>query len=342
MKLFFLIFVSSFLSAQININDLVSRIDLDGTERKYLIKDVKPYTGKVFFNYENGNKEFEGYLKDGLQNGHWIWYYINGVKKEEGEFKKLHQESLWTKWYESGQMKEEGEYVNGKKQGTWSLWYENGVVSSAEPYRSGRLHGKLILWYDSGNKEGEALYVHGLKDSYDRGWYDNGAPQWEFYWKNNLNLFNELKNNNVLNRFSKSFFYFGVLSCVFLILHASLLGLDFDSKLFGKIRRLIIILFILFELSAQILLTIHLYKFRRELKKHIRSFILRVKITFITIVLSICSYYYTHRRSHREPEWAKKNIPWHYDHHMALNQNMNYGVRSDVIDRIMGTREKMT
>jgi len=106
------------------------------------------------------------------------------------------------------------------------------------------------------------------------------------YWKNNLNLFNELKNNNVLNRFSKSFFYLGVLSCVFLILHASLLGLDFDSKLFGKIRRLIIILFILFELSAQILLTRNLYKFRRELKKHIRSFIILVKITFVIIALS--------------------------------------------------------
>ena len=106
------------------------------------------------------------------------------------------------------------------------------------------------------------------------------------YWKNNLNLFNELKNNNVLNRFSKSFFYFGVLSCVFLILHASLLGLDFDSKLFGKIRRLIIILFILFELSAQILLTRNLYKFRRELKKHIRSFIILVKITFVIMALS--------------------------------------------------------
>ena len=106
------------------------------------------------------------------------------------------------------------------------------------------------------------------------------------YWKNNLNLFNELKNNNVLNRFSKSFFYFGILSCVFLILHASLLGLDFDSKLFGKIRRLIIILFILFELSAQILLTRNLYKFRRELKKHIRSFIILVKITFVIMALS--------------------------------------------------------
>jgi sterol desaturase/sphingolipid hydroxylase (fatty acid hydroxylase superfamily) len=62
---------------------------------------------------------------------------------------------------------------------------------------------------------------------------------------------------------------------------------------------------------------------------------------FLTIVFSMCSYYYTHSRSHRDPEWAKKNIPWHFDHHMALNQNMNYGVRSDIIDRIMGTREKM-
>ena len=107
-----------------------------------------------------------------------------------------------------------------------------------------------------------------------------------FYWKNNLNLFNELKNNNVLNRFSESFFYLGVLSCVFLILHASLLGLDFDSKLFDKIRRLIIMLFILFELSAQIFLTRNLYKFRKELKKHIRSFIILIKITFIILAFS--------------------------------------------------------
>jgi len=107
-----------------------------------------------------------------------------------------------------------------------------------------------------------------------------------FYWRNNLNLFNELKNNNASNRFSKSFFYLGVLSCIFLTMHASLLGLDFDSKLFSKIRRLIIILFILFELSAQILLTRNLYKFRSELKKNIRYFIIYVKVTFVIIVFS--------------------------------------------------------
>ena len=71
----------------------MSRMDLDGTERKYHLKDVEPYTGKVFFNYENGNKEFEGFLKDGLQNGHWIWITPEG-DVEESEFPAL-------KWVEN-------------------------------------------------------------------------------------------------------------------------------------------------------------------------------------------------------------------------------------------------
>ena len=73
----------------------------------------------------------------------------------------------------------------------------------------------------------------------------------------NLNYFynKDYENNNILNGFSKKFFYFGVLSCIFLILHASLLGIDLDSQLFHKIRKLIIMLFIFFEISAQIFLT---------------------------------------------------------------------------------------
>ena len=82
------------------------------------------------------------------------------------------------------------------------------------------------------------------------------------YWKNNLNLFNELKNKNILVNFSKKFFYFGIFSCIFLMLHAIFLGLNFDSKLFGITRRLIIILFIFFEIFAQILLTKNLFEFK--------------------------------------------------------------------------------
>ena len=58
--------------------------------------------------------------------------------------------------------------------------------------------------------------------------------------------------DNTLSNFSKNFFYFGVLSCLFLIMHAALLGLDIDSKLFAQLRKIIIVSFIFFELSAQI------------------------------------------------------------------------------------------
>jgi|6_EtaG_2_1085325.scaffolds.fasta_scaffold06549_3 sterol desaturase/sphingolipid hydroxylase (fatty acid hydroxylase superfamily) len=60
--------------------------------------------------------------------------------------------------------------------------------------------------------------------------------------------------------------------------------------------------------------------------------------TLPVIVFSLGQYYYVHRKSHNNPEWAKSNLVWHYDHHMGLNQNKNYGVRSDIIDRLVGTR----
>lgn len=121
------------------------------------------------------------------------------------------------------------------------------------------------------------------------------------YWINNLKLLKEFKNLNILKIFSKKFFYFGILSCIFLILHATFLGLDsgstvsdanklsnfLDSKIFAKIRRLVIILFILFEVTAQILLTINLFKFRDNLKQYINPLILKIKITFVLIIILI-------------------------------------------------------
>ena len=113
-----------------------------------------------------------------------------------------------------------------------------------------------------------------------------------FYWKNNLHLFNNFKDKKILVNFSKTFFYLGSLSCLFLAMHAIFMGLDFDSKLFAKIRRLIIILFIIFELAAQIFLTKHLFKYKEEIKKYINIFILKIKITFVAFVfiLTIVSF----------------------------------------------------
>ena len=59
-----------------------------------------------------------------------------------------------------------------------------------------------------------------------------------------------------------------------------------------------------------------------------------------TIMLSSLSYYVIHRRTHQDPTWARKNYPWHYEHHMGLNQNCNWGVRTDFFDKVFKTRKR--
>lgn len=49
-------------------------------------------------------------------------------------------------------------------------------------------------------------------------------------------------------------------------------------------------------------------------------------------------YFYVHRRSHMEPQWGKKHIPWHFDHHMNTNQDANWCVTRPWFDYLMGTR----
>ncbi len=107
------------------------------------------------------------------------------------------------------------------------------------------------------------------------------------YWKNNLNLFKSLNNQNIITNFSKNFFYFGSFSALFLVLHAIFLGINFESKIFLNFRRLIIILFIVFEIIAQFMLTINLFKVKEKIIQHINPLILKIKIWFVVSILLI-------------------------------------------------------
>ena len=51
-------------------------------------------------------------------------------------------------------------------------------------------------------------------------------------------------------------------------------------------------------------------------------------------------YFYMHQRSHLDVEWGKKNMPWHYDHHMGKDQDANWGVTNPLWDIIFCTRKK--
>ena len=58
---------------------------------------------------------------------------------------------------------------------------------------------------------------------------------------------------------------------------------------------------------------------------------------FFTVLANVLHYYYVHRKSHLDVDWGKKNLPWHYEHHMGKNQNINWGIRSPLIDKLAGT-----
>lgn len=50
-------------------------------------------------------------------------------------------------------------------------------------------------------------------------------------------------------------------------------------------------------------------------------------------------YYHLHKKSHLDPEWAREHLPWHYDHHMAPDQEANWCVTRPWFDHVMGTRK---
>ena len=80
-----LLFITStaFSQSKVNINNLV---EYGG--KMFLPNDERPYTGKVFDLYKTtGNKIFEGWYKNGLMNGKWIYWYEDAIREKQGVFR---------------------------------------------------------------------------------------------------------------------------------------------------------------------------------------------------------------------------------------------------------------
>ena len=104
------------------------------------------------------------------------------------------------------------------------------------------------------------------------------------YWLKFDYLFTKL-----LNKQKNYFFYFGILSAVFLFFHVLFLGMDIENELFQKLRRLIIVMFILSELFAQISLTRQLNLNSKDLLNYCHLNIIKLKIIFIITILIVTS-----------------------------------------------------
>jgi len=105
-----------------------------------------------------------------------------------------------------------------------------------------------------------------------------------FYWyKNNL-LINTFKNTSSKKN---NFMYYGILSATFLIIHSFFLGVKTDIEIFKFLKRVFLIGFIAFEVTAQTLLVNQIYKLRDKIKNYFIPIVLKLKILLVSILLLV-------------------------------------------------------
>ncbi len=104
-----------------------------------------------------------------------------------------------------------------------------------------------------------------------------------FYWNNNNKLVNNLYSSNKNFKFKT----FGILSAIFLTIHSVFLGIKFDIQIYKLFRRVVLLLFIIFELIAQGYLVYHFYKLKNQLDKFINKKILIFKMVLVTILVIV-------------------------------------------------------
>ena len=64
--------------------------------------------------YENGQIESKGKVKDGKKDGKWTWWYENGQIKSEEHYKDGRRDGKWTHWHKNGRIEIERNYKDGK------------------------------------------------------------------------------------------------------------------------------------------------------------------------------------------------------------------------------------
>jgi len=94
-----------------------------------------------------------------------------------------------------------------------------------------------------------------------------------------------LQNINAESSGKRRFMFFGVLSAIFLILHSIFLGISFEHDLYKFFRRFILLAFIIFEIVAQTLLVITLFKIKNIISEMINKKILILKILLVSLLI---------------------------------------------------------
>ena len=104
-----------------------------------------------------------------------------------------------------------------------------------------------------------------------------------------------LYNKSIIKFFDKEhkhinkIIFFGIASAIALTIHSIFLGIKFDNDLYKLFRRVIMLLFIVFEIVAQAYLVATLYSFKDRLLEFINIKILKLKIILVSILIIVAA-----------------------------------------------------
>ena len=102
------------------------------------------------------------------------------------------------------------------------------------------------------------------------------------YWISTNTL---IQNISIESTEKRRFMFYGILSAIFLILHSIFLGVSFEHDLYKFFRRFVLLAFIIFEIVAQTLLVITLFKIKNIISGIINKKILILKILLVSLLI---------------------------------------------------------
>ena len=104
------------------------------------------------------------------------------------------------------------------------------------------------------------------------------------YWLFNKAVVSSFKKNH---KYINKFVNFGIASAIALTIHSIFLGIDFDNNFYKLFRRVVMLMFIIFEIVAQAYLVATLYSFKDRLYKYINTTFLTLKFFLVSILIVV-------------------------------------------------------
>ena len=104
------------------------------------------------------------------------------------------------------------------------------------------------------------------------------------YWLYNKEIINFFNKNH---KYLKKIIFFGIASAIALTVHSIFLGIKFDNDLYKLFRRVIMVVFISFEITAQSYLILTLYSFKKKLVKYINISVLKAKMILVSLMIIV-------------------------------------------------------